>query len=337
VTALIFTPDNKILASADRDGVILLWDLVTFELRARLADPSASDAQSKAITFRATQTLRLEGIDTTRTIFYTLPCGTPIPAGANCQCNCVEVGRLRLPADIAAEQQFASARDRAGQLEIARAQARSDAELRAMERDQARADAAEEIRMRKEEAEFRKEEERIRREEERYWKNNPQPINPPMSGGGGGGGSVCTCVPVCICMAVPVCQAHHLLDPDPTVRRMARQLLLSMGTRERTYLQWAGQQADSERLRHAIADLTCEIENGVAPDPSSWPTSDECLPYLDNPDEVVAIMAAQSIRHLQHCCAASAAPAQPERVERLLAAASARPWHVRYGVIPSLH
>jgi WD40 repeat protein len=74
------------LASGDELGAIILWDLTRLQVRTFLFDPESN--LSGGQTYQTT----VEG----RTVTYTLPCGSPIPAGATCTCNCV-AGTYRVP------------------------------------------------------------------------------------------------------------------------------------------------------------------------------------------------------------------------------------------------
>lgn len=88
VNALVITADGRTLASGDGQGVIILWDFEKRSFLGFLFDPKAN--ASDAIAYNAYDSL------TGRTITYTLPCGSPIPAGAVCTCNCVR-GTYREP------------------------------------------------------------------------------------------------------------------------------------------------------------------------------------------------------------------------------------------------
>jgi WD40 repeat protein len=88
VLSLALSTDGKLLVSGDAEGVILVWDLSAAEpdvkpcrLRGYLFDAAAN--QSDAISYKVYD--RITG----GTITYTLPCGSPIPPGATCVCNCV--------------------------------------------------------------------------------------------------------------------------------------------------------------------------------------------------------------------------------------------------------
>jgi WD40 repeat protein len=83
VNALSISPDGEVLASGDNDGVIALWDLKKRSFISFLFDPKANAAATKAISYN-----RYDRV-TGRTITYTLPCGSPVPPGAVCTCNCV--------------------------------------------------------------------------------------------------------------------------------------------------------------------------------------------------------------------------------------------------------
>ncbi len=81
VSALAISPDGKTLASGDSSGVIILWDLEKRSFLSFLFDPKAN--QTDAISYNIYDNI------TGRTLTFTLPCGSPIPLGAVCTCNCV--------------------------------------------------------------------------------------------------------------------------------------------------------------------------------------------------------------------------------------------------------
>lgn len=82
VSALLFTADERLLVSGSHDGTIRLWSVPDGREIARLIDLDASPKSAEGVQYRGRTT---EG----RWITYTLPCGSPIPAGAVCTCNCV--------------------------------------------------------------------------------------------------------------------------------------------------------------------------------------------------------------------------------------------------------
>jgi WD40 repeat protein len=81
VHTLAISSDGKTLASGDSDGVIILWDLEKRTFISFLFDPKEN--RTDAISYNIYD--RITG----RTITFTLPCGSPIPPGAVCTCNCV--------------------------------------------------------------------------------------------------------------------------------------------------------------------------------------------------------------------------------------------------------
>ena len=96
VTDLALDQQDLLLASSGKDGTIMLWDReragsdVRFEFRTYLFDPKTMNASQKAARFN------LLGQQSGITTSYTLPCGSPVPAGAVCTCNCVP-GTYRRP------------------------------------------------------------------------------------------------------------------------------------------------------------------------------------------------------------------------------------------------
>ncbi len=81
--AMTITPDSKTLATGDYSGVVTLWDLEKPGFRTFLFDVAVNSSEVKGITYNVYDKV------TGQTITYTLPCGSPIPPGAVCTCNCV--------------------------------------------------------------------------------------------------------------------------------------------------------------------------------------------------------------------------------------------------------
>jgi hypothetical protein len=90
ITAMAFTPDGKWLVAGDASGAIMLWDLERNAFHGFLFDPTANGADTKGLSYNVYD--RITG----HTITYTLPCGSPLPAGAVCTCNCVP-GTVAVP------------------------------------------------------------------------------------------------------------------------------------------------------------------------------------------------------------------------------------------------
>jgi hypothetical protein len=78
-----FSPDGKYLAVGDYDGTIMIWDLQQREFLAYLFDKQVNKSSVKGVAYNVKDKV------TGRTITYTLPCGSPVPPGAICTCNCV--------------------------------------------------------------------------------------------------------------------------------------------------------------------------------------------------------------------------------------------------------
>lgn len=115
----------------------------------------------------------------------------------------------------------------------------------------------------------------------------------PGSYGTGGAYTYCSCNKVCVCIPVR-CQAHRLLDADPTIRTMAREILLLVGARELDYMHWAAAQA-APALRGRIEAVIDEVRADVQPDPECWPSTYECIRLLDHADDIVRLMAAEML------------------------------------------
>lgn len=202
VLSVAIDPAAATIASGDADGVIVLWSVAQQRLVSYLFDPAINAPSVRGVTYSGRNEFG-------QVITYTLPCGSPIPAGATCVCNCV-----------------------------------------------------------------------------------PGTFAPPRPAASYGTRTYCRCVPVCTC--VPICQAHKLLDFDPIVRRLARQVLLAMGLREIEYLRWASAGA-TPRLREALAGVIEAMRRGAGPEQDGWPSPTHCGRLLDAADPVVRILAAQGI------------------------------------------
>jgi len=74
---------KNLIAVGTSTGQIVLLDLPELQTRTHLFDPLASDQSAKGVAFRILDPI------TGRTVTYTLPCGSQIPPGATCVCNCV--------------------------------------------------------------------------------------------------------------------------------------------------------------------------------------------------------------------------------------------------------
>jgi WD40 repeat protein len=81
--AIAISPDGRTLACGDYSGVIALWDLEKPGFRAFLFDAAVNSSETKGLSYNVYDQV------TGQTITYTLPCGSPIPPGAVCTCNCV--------------------------------------------------------------------------------------------------------------------------------------------------------------------------------------------------------------------------------------------------------
>jgi WD40 repeat protein len=91
VRALAITPDGSLLISGGDDKTIRLWSLPSGESLQNLVDLEVNTSNVDGVTFEGTD---IYG----RNVVFTLPCGSPIPAGAVCTCNCVP-GSLAMPAN----------------------------------------------------------------------------------------------------------------------------------------------------------------------------------------------------------------------------------------------
>jgi len=89
VVSVAVSPDGKTLASGSWDKTVRLWSLPEGELLTQFVDLEATPDTEKGATLEVRN-------ESGQSVTYTLPCGTPIPPGAVCTCNCVP-GAYRLP------------------------------------------------------------------------------------------------------------------------------------------------------------------------------------------------------------------------------------------------
>ena len=86
VYALAITPGGDCFASASEDKTARLWNFPEGTAVACLMDLAASPPTTKGVTIKHTRHTKR---GTSKTYSWTQPCGSPIPAGAVCTCNCV--------------------------------------------------------------------------------------------------------------------------------------------------------------------------------------------------------------------------------------------------------
>lgn len=91
ITGTHFSPDSRWLVAGSYGGVVKLWTLPDGSEACHFSDPLADgSAATGQITW-----VNEYG----QTMVSVLPCGSPIPSGATCTCNCVP-GTSRAPADM---------------------------------------------------------------------------------------------------------------------------------------------------------------------------------------------------------------------------------------------
>jgi WD40 repeat protein len=82
VRSIAFSPDGKFLATAGESKSIKIFEMPSGKFLTCLFDPGAMDRGKKAMQYTYTN-------EYGHAITYALPCGSPIPPGAICTCNCV--------------------------------------------------------------------------------------------------------------------------------------------------------------------------------------------------------------------------------------------------------
>jgi WD40 repeat protein len=83
ITRILPGPDGVLLLIGTALGILMLWDLLLRRACTFFFDPSIVDSTVRGATYSAYDS------SLGRIVSYTLPCGSPIPAGATCTCNCV--------------------------------------------------------------------------------------------------------------------------------------------------------------------------------------------------------------------------------------------------------
>ena len=105
VCRLAINPQGTLLASGSSNGELFIWNMPSDEknpdLRTSLLDLAATDENVKA------------GQYTLHGSTYVAPCGTPLPPGVVCICNCVS-GGYALPKPVARPQPVSAPRDSSG-------------------------------------------------------------------------------------------------------------------------------------------------------------------------------------------------------------------------------
>lgn len=314
IRSLAADPSGRWLASGDTSGTIILWDLESRLLHGYLFDPNCNHVEGFRYSITDEQTGQVR--------VYTLPCGSPLPAGATCICNCV-------PGTYQTTEVTVAQTGKAKPKPVRQPAPREPGVM--SEKAAERAARREAARAAREEARIAREEERIAREMEKAMGDEPfggwDDFGGGMGGGGMGGGTICTCNTICTC--IPVCQAHRLLDPDAVTRTLAEELLLLMGRRELTYMLSALRRAEAP-LRQRIGQVMAAVLRGVQTACSRWPTMPECLARLHHADEVTAIMAAQMAQQRAAHLGEAFDDDSQARIKQLLDEAQRRPWHVRF-------
>ena len=96
VLSLAFGRDSRTLASARSDGAVELWRVPEGALLAALFDPARNQLDMSKEPPSVKGTTYTTRTQSGKSVTYTLPCGSPIPPGATCTCNCVP-GTYRPP------------------------------------------------------------------------------------------------------------------------------------------------------------------------------------------------------------------------------------------------
>ena len=80
--SMAFTPDGGQLITGGKNGSVKCWNWPNLGFITCLMDITCSGKQQRGLTYNYTDEFG-------QVISYTLPCGSPLPPGATCTCNCV--------------------------------------------------------------------------------------------------------------------------------------------------------------------------------------------------------------------------------------------------------
>jgi WD40 repeat protein len=83
ISRILLSPDGLLLIIGSALGIVMIWDLLARKARSFLFDRLIAAADIQGITYSVYDSA------IGRVITYTLPCGSPLPPGATCTCNCV--------------------------------------------------------------------------------------------------------------------------------------------------------------------------------------------------------------------------------------------------------
>lgn len=89
VHATVITPDGSLLISGGDDKTIRMWSLPDGKFLQNMVDLAINYTYVEGTGYQTTDVYG-------RTVTFTLPCGSPIPPGAICTCNCVP-GAVAIP------------------------------------------------------------------------------------------------------------------------------------------------------------------------------------------------------------------------------------------------
>ena len=82
LSSVAVSPDGKLLIPGCQDRTIQLWSLPDGVRQGYLVDPAANAGPNDSVEYKSRNA-------SGQTVTSTQPCGTPIPPGAICTCNCV--------------------------------------------------------------------------------------------------------------------------------------------------------------------------------------------------------------------------------------------------------
>jgi WD40 repeat protein len=83
IRSIAVGPKGDFVFTGDSDGVMTVWSWITYKLVSYFFDPKVNLKSVNGSAYTVLDSI------TGKFVTFTLPCGSPIPPGATCTCNCV--------------------------------------------------------------------------------------------------------------------------------------------------------------------------------------------------------------------------------------------------------
>lgn len=90
ITALLWIPNRNVVITGNLEGIMLGWSFETRRIVRYFFDPAINLNSVSGSAFHMVDQI------TGQTVYFTMPCGSALPPGAVCTCDCV-TGKLEPP------------------------------------------------------------------------------------------------------------------------------------------------------------------------------------------------------------------------------------------------